>query len=40
MIASYPPLPADAVWRMLGYGWMYALAFVLLALLNFRKREI
>ncbi|MGB0416681.1 MAG: ABC transporter permease [Coraliomargarita sp.] len=40
VIASYEVLPIDTSLRMLGYGLIYTVAFLLLALLNFRKREI
>lgn len=40
VIASYEALPMAAVWQMVGYGLIYTVAFLLLALLNFRKREI
>lgn len=34
------PLPAGTVWQVVGYGLIYAIAFILLAQVNFRKREI
>ena len=40
VIASYPPLSLDVVGRLIGYGWIYMVGFVLLALLCFRRREI
>lgn len=32
--------PASAVWQIVGYGAIYTVAFILLAQVNFRKREI
>ena len=34
------PLPVGTVWQVVGYGLIYTVAFILLAQLNFRKREI
>ncbi len=33
-------LPTIAVWQLIGYGFVYAVVFVLLAQMNFRRREI
>ena len=32
--------PASAVWQIVGYGLIYTVAFILLAQVNFRRREI
>jgi hypothetical protein len=34
------PLPAVTVLQIVGYGLVYTVAFILLAQLNFKKREI
>jgi ABC-type transport system involved in multi-copper enzyme maturation permease subunit len=34
------PLPVGTVWQIVGYGIIYTVAFILLAQVNFRKREI
>lgn len=40
VIASYEALPLMTSLQMVGYGLIYATAFLLLALINFRRREI
>ncbi|ADE55663.1 ABC transporter permease [Coraliomargarita akajimensis] len=40
VIASYEPLPLVTVVQLTLYGAVYTLAFILLALVNFQRREI
>jgi len=40
VFASSTPLPIGTVLQIVGYGLIYTVAFILLAQVNFKKREI
>ena len=40
VFASNTPLPSGTVLQIVGYGLIYTVAFILLAQVNFKKREI